>query len=83
MIERIDFSKEDMYSVTSNIYEKDAQWYLPNKKYHIDRSILALTNGKVNIFDDAGEIKSTYEIIKDITDVWDELSIDERNNDDK
>ena len=35
--------------------------------------ILNLTNGKVNIFGDNGEFRSTYEIMKDISDVWDEL----------
>lgn len=79
MIERIDFSKEDVYSVTHNIGKKDVQWYLPNRK----RSILNLTNGKVNIFDDDGELKSTYEIMRNIAEEWDGLSIDERNNDGK
>lgn len=36
--------------------------------------ILNLTNGKVNIFDGAGEFRSTYEIMRDISDVWDELN---------
>ena len=36
--------------------------------------ILKLTNGKVNIFDGAGEFKSTYEIMRDIASVYDELS---------
>lgn len=36
--------------------------------------ILKLTNGKVNIFDGAGDFKSTYEIMRDIADVYDELS---------
>ena len=35
--------------------------------------ILNLTNGKVNIFGDDGEFRSTYEIMKDIADIWDEL----------
>lgn len=36
--------------------------------------ILNLTHGKVNIFDDAGNFKSTYEILQGIADVWKELS---------
>lgn len=36
--------------------------------------ILKLTNGKVNIFDGAGDFKSTYDIIRDIAAVYDELS---------
>ena len=36
--------------------------------------ILNLTNGKVNIFDGAGEFRSTYEIMKDISEVWDDLN---------
>lgn len=36
--------------------------------------ILNLTNGKVNIFDGAGEFRSTYEIMRDISEVWDELN---------
>lgn len=35
--------------------------------------ILNLTNGKVNIFGDDGEFRSTYEIMKDIANVYDEL----------
>lgn len=36
--------------------------------------ILNLTNGKVNIFEDDGSFKSTYEIMDDIADVYDKLS---------
>ena len=36
--------------------------------------ILNLTGGKVNIFDGAGEFRSTYEIMKDISEVWDNLT---------
>ena len=36
--------------------------------------ILNMTKGKVNIFDASGNFKSTYEIMKGIADVWDELS---------
>lgn len=42
--------------------------------------ILNMTKGKVNIFDGAGNFKSTYEIMKGIAEVWDELSsIDQAN----
>lgn len=36
--------------------------------------ILNLTHGKVNIFEDNGDFKSTYEILQGIHDVWDDLS---------
>lgn len=36
--------------------------------------VLNLTKGKVNIFDDNGDFESTYDIMKGIADVWDELS---------
>lgn len=36
--------------------------------------ILEMTHGKVNIFDDNGEFKSTYEILQGIAEVWDTLS---------
>jgi TP901 family phage tail tape measure protein len=36
--------------------------------------ILEMTHGKVNIFDDTGEFKSTYEILQGIAEVWDTLS---------
>lgn len=36
--------------------------------------ILNMTKGKVNIFDDLGNFKSTYEIMKGIAEVWDDLS---------
>lgn len=36
--------------------------------------ILNLTRGKVNIFDENGEFKSTYEIMQGIAGVWDELN---------
>lgn len=42
--------------------------------------ILNMTKGKVNIFDGAGNFKSTYEIMQGIANVWDELSsIDQAN----
>ena len=36
--------------------------------------ILNLTNGKVNIFDDAGDFKSTYEILQGVAKIWKDLS---------
>lgn len=36
--------------------------------------ILNLTHGKVNIFEDDGSFKSTYDILKGIHDVWEDLS---------
>lgn len=36
--------------------------------------ILKLTHGKVNIFNDVGEFKSTYEIMQGIAEIYDELS---------
>lgn len=36
--------------------------------------ILNLTHGKVNIFDDAGNFKSTYEILQDVAKIWKDLS---------
>lgn len=36
--------------------------------------VLNLTHGKVNIFDDVGNFKSTYEILQGIADVWKELN---------
>ena len=42
--------------------------------------ILNMTKGKVNIFDASGNFKSTYEIMKGIAEVWDDLSsIDQAN----
>lgn len=36
--------------------------------------ILNLTNGEVNIFNDDGSFKSTYEILKEISEIYDSLS---------
>lgn len=36
--------------------------------------ILNLTHGKVNIFDDAGNFKSTYEILQGVAKIWKDLS---------
>ncbi|GLB26618.1 hypothetical protein LXJ15735_28590 [Lacrimispora xylanolytica] len=40
----------------------------------IQTQILNRTDGAVNIFDDKGNFKSTYEIIKGISEVWDHIS---------
>ena len=40
--------------------------------------ILNMTKGKVNIFDDAGNFKSTYDIMKGIAEVYDDLSSTDR-----
>ena len=40
----------------------------------IQTQILNLTKGKVNIFDNDGNFRSTYDILKDISDVYNDLS---------
>lgn len=40
----------------------------------IQTQILNRTNGAVNIFDDVGNFRATYDIIKDIAKVWDDIS---------
>ena len=40
----------------------------------IQTQILNLTSGKVNIFDDNGNFRSTYDILKDISEIYDKLS---------
>lgn len=40
----------------------------------IQTQILNQTKGAVNIFDSKGNFKSTYEILKDISEVWSEIS---------
>ena len=40
--------------------------------------VLNLTHGKVNIFDNAGDFKSTYEIMQGIAEVYDDLSSTDR-----
>ena len=42
--------------------------------------ILNMTKGKVNIFGDSGEFRSTYDIMKDIASVYDELSSTDQAN---
>lgn len=41
-------------------------------------SILNLTHGKVNIFDDNGDFKSTYEIMDEIAEIYETLSSTEQ-----
>lgn len=46
----------------------------------VQTQILNLTNGRINIFDDNGEFRNYYEIMKDIADIFDELkSVDQAN----
>lgn len=40
----------------------------------LQSQLLNLSNNKVNIFDDQGSLKSTYEIMSDIANVWDSIS---------
>lgn len=40
----------------------------------IQTQILNLTKGKVNIFDNVGNFRDTYDIINDIAKVWKEIS---------
>lgn len=40
----------------------------------IQTQILNLTKGKVNIFDDAGNFRDTYDILQDIAKVWTQIS---------
>lgn len=42
--------------------------------------ILNMTKGKVNIFGDSGEFRSTYDIMKDIASIYDELSSTDQAN---
>lgn len=42
--------------------------------------ILNMTKGEVNIFDDLGNFRSTYDIMKDIAEVYDELSSTDQAN---
>lgn len=44
----------------------------------VQTQILNLTKGKVNIFDDSGEFRNYYEIMKDIADVYDDLTSTEQ-----
>lgn len=40
--------------------------------------VLNLTHGKVNIFDDNGDFRSTYEILEGIASVWDDITDTDR-----
>ena len=40
----------------------------------IQKQILNQTKGSVNIFDDTGNIRATYDIMEDIAKVWDHIS---------
>lgn len=47
----------------------------------VQTQILNLTHNQVNIFDEATqEFRSTYDIMKDISDIWDSLSSTSRSN---
>ena len=46
----------------------------------VQTQILNLTHGEVNIFDGAGEFRNYYEIMKDIADVYDELTSTEQSS---
>ena len=41
---------------------------------NIKNDISEFTNGKVSIMEDADTYKSTYQVLSDIADIWDELS---------
>lgn len=47
---------------------------MANSVSELQEELLSLTGGKVNIIADNGNFKSTYEILKDLASVWDELS---------
>lgn len=42
--------------------------------FKIQDKILSTTNGNVNILDSAGNLKSTYKILEEISKVWDKIS---------
>jgi TP901 family phage tail tape measure protein len=46
---------------------------MANSVSELREQLLALTNGRVDILADSGQYKSTYEILKDIASVWDDL----------
>lgn len=41
---------------------------------NIKNDISEFTNGKVSIMEDADTYKSTYQVLSDIADIWDELT---------
>ena len=46
---------------------------MANSVSELREQLLALTNGQVDILTDAGQYKSTYEILRDIASVWDNI----------
>ena len=46
---------------------------MANSVSELREQLLALTNGRVDILTDSGQYKSTYEILKDIASVWDDI----------
>lgn len=47
---------------------------LDNSLVTIKGDVFELTNGKVSIMQDADTYKSTYQVLKEISAVWDELT---------
>lgn len=46
---------------------------MANSVSELREQLLTLTNGRVDILTDSGQYKSTYEILKDIASVWDDI----------
>lgn len=46
---------------------------MANSVSELREQLLALTRGRVDILADSGQYKSTYEILKDIASVWDDI----------
>lgn len=46
---------------------------MANSVSELHQKLLKLTNGRVDILTDSGQYKSTYEILKDISKVWDDI----------
>lgn len=46
---------------------------MANSVSELREQLLALTRGRVDILTDSGQYKSTYEILKDIASVWDDI----------
>ena len=47
---------------------------LDNNLVNIKGDVYDLTGGKVSIMEDEDTYKSTYQVLKEISDVWDDLS---------
>jgi len=47
---------------------------LDDNLVNIKGDVAELTNGKVSIMEDADTYKSTYQVLKEVSDVWDELT---------